>query len=66
MEAGMKATDLMVSPNPQHFIGESAKYVDHRTETGIDGLYYQQTPAVLNSGIYKSGAGAAMLRNGKK
>lgn len=66
LEAGMKATDLMVSPNPQHFIGETASYVDHRTETGIDGLYYQQTPAVLNSGIYKSGAGAAMLRNGKK
>lgn len=63
----LKATDLMESPNPQHFIdAEKAHYVDHRTETGIDGLYYKQTDAVLNSDIYKSGAGAPMLRNGKK
>ncbi|MBQ7420108.1 MAG: hypothetical protein IJV17_05120 [Prevotella sp.] len=61
----LKATDLMVAPNPQHFVGEKASGLDHHTDTGIDGLYYKQTDAVLNSDIYKSGAGAPMLRNGK-
>ncbi len=62
----LKATDLMVSPNPQHFVGSKPSSLDHHTDNGIDGLYYQQTSKVLNSEIYKSGAGAEMLRNGKK
>jgi len=61
----LKATDLMVSPNPKNFIGLKRGHLDHHTDTGIDGLYYQQTDAVLNSEIYKSGAGAPRLRNGK-
>ncbi|MBQ4387592.1 MAG: hypothetical protein II822_08330 [Prevotella sp.] len=66
LDTSLKATDLMVSPNPQHFVGEKPSGLDHHTDTGIDGLYYQQTSNVLNSDIYKSGAGAPMLRNGKK
>ena len=66
LEESLKATDLMVAPNPQNFVGEKPTARDHHTDTGIDGLYYQQTPAVLNSDIYKSGAGAPILRNGKK
>lgn len=62
----LKATELMVAPNPQHFVGEKPSGLDHHTDKGIDGLYYQQTTKVLNSAIYKSGAGAPMLRNGKK
>ncbi|MBQ7420025.1 MAG: hypothetical protein IJV17_04705 [Prevotella sp.] len=61
----LKATELMASPNPQHHIGATASHLDHHTDTGIDGLYYQQTSTVLNSDIYKSGAGAPKLRNGK-
>lgn len=61
----LKATDLMVSPNPQHFVGEKPSGLDHHTDNGIDGLYYQQTNKVFNSEIYKSGAGAPRLRNGK-
>ena len=65
LEENLKATDLMEFPNPQHFIGETPKGTDHHTDHGIDGLYYKQTSDVLNSDIYKSGAGAPMLRNGK-
>ena len=66
LEEGLTATDLMVSPNPPHMISaDGAHYVDFRTDNGIDGLYYKQNDAVLNSAIYKSGAGAPMLRNGK-
>ena len=66
LEEGLTAPDLMVSPNPPYIISaDGAHYVDYRTDKGIDGLYYKQTDAVLNSGIYKSGAGAPMLRNGK-
>ncbi len=61
----LKATDLMVAPNPQHFVGDTAGKLDHHTDTGIDGLYYKQTDAVKNSDIYKSGAGAPRLFNGK-
>lgn len=66
LDENLKATDLMVSPNPQHFVGDKPSRNDHRTDNGIDGLYYQQTEKVLNSDIYKSGAGAPCLRNGKK
>ena len=55
----------MVSPNPQHHVGENASALDHHTDTGIDGLYFKGTDAVRNSAIYQSGAGAPMLRNGK-
>ena len=65
LDETLKATDLMVSPNPQHFYGETANHLDHHTDTGIDGLYYQQTPAVLSSPIYLSGAGCQRLVNGK-
>ena len=61
----LKATDLMVSPNPQYFHSAGNARTDHHTDTGIDGLYYKQTSEVLNSDIYQSGAGAPMLRNGK-
>ncbi len=61
----LKATDLMVSPNPQHFVGDKPSPLDHHTDTGIQGLYYKQTDAVKNSDIYKSGAGAPCLFNGK-
>ena len=66
LDATLKATDLMVAPNPQHFVGETPTGLDHHTDTGIDGLYFKQTSEVLNSPIYKSGAGAPRLRNGKK
>lgn len=66
LDESLKATDLMVSPNPQYFVGEKPNAFDHHTDKGIDGLYFKQTDAVLNSNIYKSGAGAPMLRNGKK
>ena len=66
LEESLTATDLMESPNPKHFIGETPTGLDFHTDTGIDGLYYKQTPAVLNSGIYKSGAGCQRLLNGKK
>ena len=66
LEESLTATQLMVAPNPQHFVGEKPTALDHHTDTGIDGLYYQQTPEVLNSAIYKSNAGAPILRNGKK
>lgn len=64
-DESLKATDLMVSPNPQNFVGDKAGHLDHHTSKGIDGLYYKQTDAVKNSAIYKSGAGAPRLRNGK-
>ena len=65
LQEDMRATDLMVSPNPQHFIGETPNHLDHHTDTGIDGLYYKQTNQVLNSAIYKSGAGCQRLIHGK-
>ena len=65
LEESLRATDLMESPNPKHFIGETASHLDYHTDTGIDGLYYQQTDKVLNSAIYKSGAGSQRLVNGK-
>ncbi len=61
----LKATDLMMSPNPTHFVGAAAGSMDFHTDNGIDGLYYKQTDKVFNSEIYKSGAGAPRLRNGK-
>ncbi len=64
-EKTLKATDLMASPNPKNFIGSSASPLDYHTDNGIDGLYYQQTDAVKNSDIYKSGAGCQRLVNGK-
>ena len=63
LEETLRATDMMESPNPPYFIGESPKGTDFHTDKGIDGLYYKQTPDVLNSAIYKSGAGASKLRN---
>ncbi|MBQ9357671.1 MAG: hypothetical protein IJT98_10355 [Prevotella sp.] len=65
LDESLRATDLMVSPNPQHFIGETPNHLDYHTDNGIDGLYYQQTDKVLNSAIYKSGAGCTRLRLGK-
>ena len=65
LQEDMRATDLMVSPNPQYFIGETPNHLDHHTDTGIDGLYYKQTSQVLNSAIYKSGAGCQRLIHGK-
>ena len=62
LDETLTATDLMTSPNPQHFIGSKPSHLDHHTDTGISGLRYQQTPKVLGSAIYKSGAGAARLR----
>lgn len=65
LEKTLKATDLMASPNPKNFISSSASPLDYHTDNGIDGLYYQQTDAVKNSDIYKSGAGCQRLVNGK-
>lgn len=65
LDETLKATDLMVSPNPQHFKGLTANHLDHHTDTGIDGLYYKQTVQVLNSPIYLSGAGCQRLVKGK-
>ena len=65
LDESLKATDLMVSPNPKHFIGETPTGNDFHTDNGIEGLYYQQTDKVRNSAIYKSGAGAQRLINGK-
>ena len=65
LDETLRATDLMVSPNPENFIGKTPLAIDYKTSKGIDGLYYKQTTAVLNSDIYKSGAGAPKLRNGK-
>lgn len=57
----IKATELMTSPNPKNFIGETPTGKDHHTDTGIDGLYYQQTDKVRNSAIYKLKVGAPRL-----
>jgi hypothetical protein len=65
LEESLRATDLMVSPNPKYFIGETPKGTDYHTDNGIDGLYYKQTSDVLNSGIYQSGAGCQRLVKGK-
>lgn len=65
LDESLRATDLMVSPNPKYFIGETPKGTDFHTDNGIDGLYYQQTDKVLNSAIYKSGAGCQRLVKGK-
>lgn len=65
LDQSLKATELMASPNPQHFKGSTPSALDHHTDTGIDGLYYQQTDKVKNSDIYKSGAGCQRLVNGK-
>ena len=65
LDESLRATDLMISPNPKYFIGETPKGTDYHTDNGIDGLYYQKTPAVLNSAIYNSGAGCQRLINGK-
>lgn len=60
----LKATDLMVKPNPPYMMDPSApKATDHQVK-GIEGLNYKQTPAVLGSDIYQSGAGCARLRAG--
>lgn len=61
----IKATELMVSPNPQHFIDETATGKDHHTDMGIDGLYYQKSDKVLNSFIYKMKVGAPRLFVGR-
>ena len=66
LDESLRATDLMESPNPKYFIGETAKGTDYHTDNGIDGLYYKQNSNVLNSAIYKSGAGCQRLINGKK
>ena len=65
LDETLRATDLMESPNPKYFIGETATGKDYHTDTGIEGLYYKQTNTVLNSPIYLSGAGCPRLRNGK-
>ena len=65
VDANLKATQLMVSPNPKYMMGTTATHNDWHTDNGIDGLYYQQTSTVLSSDIYQSGAGAPKLRNGK-
>ena len=65
LDESLKATDLMVSPNPKHFIGETPKGTDYHTDNGIDGLYYKQNDIVRNSAIYKSGAGCQRLVKGK-
>lgn len=58
----LKAIELMVSPNPKYMMGTTVTHNDWHTDTGITGLYYQQTDAVKASEIYKSGAGAQRLR----
>ena len=66
LDESLRATDLMVSPNPENFMKTDAyTHLDFHTSKGIDGLYYQQTDKVKNSAIYKSGAGAQRLINGK-
>ena len=66
IDESLKATDLMVSPNPAHFFkADAPNHLDFHTDNGIDGLYYQQTQQVLGSAIYKSGAGCQRLVNGK-
>ena len=60
----LTATELMRSPNPKYFIGAAPSHNDFHTDDGIEGLYYNQTDAVKNSDIYKSGAGAKRLLNG--
>ncbi len=68
LDESLRATDLMISPNPKYFMKDNQVYthLDFHTDNGIDGLYYQQTDKVLNSAIYKSGAGCQRLVNGKK
>ena len=66
VDESLKATDLMVSPNPENFIKlDAPSHLDFHTSKGIDGLYYQQTSTVLNSAIYQSKAGCPRLRSGK-
>jgi hypothetical protein len=61
----LRATDLMLDPNPKYFIGETPTGKDYHTDKGIDGLYYKQNDIVFNSAIYKSGAGCQRLLKGK-
>ena len=65
LDENLRATDLMIDPNPKYFIGETAKGTDYHTDNGIDGLYYKQSPDVLNSAIYNSGAGCQRLKQAK-
>ena len=64
LDETLRATDLMMSPNPTHFIGETAKGVDYHTDNGIEGLYYKQNDIVFGSAIYQSGAGCQRLVKG--
>ena len=66
LDESLRATDLMVSPNPKHFIGPDPTHLDYHTDNGIDGLYYQQTDKVFKSQIYQKKVGAARLIDGKK
>ena len=65
LDETLRATDLMESPNPKYFIGETPTGNDFHTDNGIEGLYYKQNAQVQNSPIYKSGAGCQRLLKGK-
>ncbi len=60
----ISATDLMVSPNPPHHIGETRNHLDHHVDN-LNGLYFQNTDKVHNSNIYKLGIGASKWRTGQ-
>ena len=60
----LKATELMVDPNPPYIMDTArSKSTDHMT-FGIDGLYYKQTATVQESDICKAEAGCQRLRDG--
>lgn len=61
----LSATDLMVSPNPPHAIGETRNHLDHHVDN-LDGLYFRNSSAVLNSGIYRNNVGASKWRTNLK
>lgn len=63
-DAGISATELMVSPNPARIIEATPNHLDHATDKGISGLYYNNTTKVLESDIYTKRIGASILRTG--
>ena len=60
-ETGLSANDLMLAPNPKHFIGSTASHLDFETDN-LEWLRYFNTDKVKNSQIYKLQVGAAKWR----
>ncbi len=60
----LSATELMVSPNPKHIIGEIANHLDHYTED-INDINIQSSAKAQQSNIIKLGIGARKWRENR-